>query len=140
MRRPHAILNLVERSAMHDRPIAPQDPPRLEGKHRAHIGIGRQGAMQIGRLCRVNAKATIVLAQPGRQEPIRFRQGGDARDPHFFDQPILQRVKQPFHAPLRLRRVSGDEFDAQFPQRSPKLAHGGHAGQLLLDARFSGRS
>jgi hypothetical protein len=48
MRRLHAILDLVEGTAMHDRPIAPQHTPSPQGEHRPHIGFGRQGAVQIG--------------------------------------------------------------------------------------------
>jgi hypothetical protein len=74
---------------MHDRPIAPQHTSSPQGEHRPHIGLGRQGAVQIGAMRWLDGKASVVLRQPGRQEPIRVGQGRDARHPHFLDQPIL---------------------------------------------------
>lgn len=66
MRRPQAVLDLVELAAGRHGPIPPEHPPRLQGQHRPYVGVGRQGAMQIGRVRWGNGKPPIVLRQPGR--------------------------------------------------------------------------
>lgn len=125
MRRLQTVLDLIELAAVGHGPISPEHPPGLQGEHRPHVRAGRQGAMQIGHVRRVNGKSAIVPRQPGRQEPIRLRQGRNTREAHLLNQPILQRVKQPFDAALGLRRVGGNQLHAQLSHRPPKLTRGG---------------
>lgn len=41
--------------------------------------------------------------------------------PHFLDQPILQRLVGALNASLGLAAVGTDKFNAQIAQRTPKL-------------------
>jgi hypothetical protein len=50
----------------------------------------------------------------------------------------LQRLKQPFHPPLGLRRVGCDELDAQLAQRLPKLTLWLRSSQLLFTVGSAG--
>lgn len=80
---PHTILHLIELSTVGHGPIPAQHPSGLQCEHGSHLDPGWQGPMQVGAVRWLDGKASVVLRQPGRQEPIRLSQGGDAR--HMID-------------------------------------------------------
>ena len=112
MRGAEMILHLIELSFMRNGEILPQTPGGLEAET-PYQNLGCwPWPMQIGGLRRDHSKAPVVAREILLQKVIRRLHGCHPGQAHLFDQPILQRLKQPFHPPLGLRRVGCDELDA----------------------------
>jgi len=60
---------------------------------------------------------------------------GDAGEAELGDEPVLQRAKEAFDAPLGLRAAGGDPADAQFLQGAGDLCGRGFPGELLLEGQ-----
>lgn len=133
VRGPDRVVNLKELPLMRDGKVVAQTPDRLEAQAPAQFPARRRGAMQIGGLSGPHRKAPVVEGQIPLHEAIGVRHGRNPRQPQFLAQPILKRLKQPFHSAFRLWRVGRDQLHPQLPQRPAKLTRRFHAGELLFD-------
>jgi hypothetical protein len=120
VRGPDGVMNLIERPLISNREILPQTATSLDTQGRIQRAVRRRRSMQIHRLGREDGKWLIVARQICRQALIRGLNRRDLRQPHLFTDPIVERLKQPFHSPRGLRRVGRDQLD---PQRPPACPH-----------------
>jgi hypothetical protein len=66
--------------------------------------------VQICLLGRRYSEPMVVLGQIGFQKRIPLFTILDPGKPHFFDDPVLERPKQPLNPSLGLRRIGMDHF------------------------------
>jgi hypothetical protein len=83
-----------------------------------------------GRRCRRPAEATIEVGDELGQVGLGGLDGGDAAQPQFTHEPVLERGPQALDAPLGLRRAGGDVADAELPQDGAQVA--GLAGPRVV--------
>ena len=94
----------------------------LEAEHgvRIHsVGPGAVGGIRLGRL---DSEAGVEAGPEFKQEAIGLLESAGPGEPQLLDQAILERSEEAFNASLGLRRVGGDELDAQLVHQAPKLA------------------
>ena len=80
-----------------------------------------------------HGEACVELGDELRQVRLDLRGAGQAQQADFGAEPVLQRLPQPFDAPLGLRAVGGDEGAAQFLEQLPELRGRLAAGELFLE-------
>ena len=141
---PEGVVDLLEPPLMREGDVLAQAPGRLDAEeHAVQRPACQPRPMQIGGLGRLDREAPIVERQPLLHEPIRCLERGDSRQAQLFHQAILNRLEQPLHPPLGLRRVGRDQLDPQLTQRPPKLTRGLYPRQLVfhggLGRRLIGR-
>ena len=93
----------------------------LPGQNPSQLVFGRERAMGIHRTSRVHGKALVEVCDELGQIGIAIRLVGDAVQPHFFGQAILQSLNDPFDPAFGLRAVGANDLNIQFLHGSPKL-------------------
>ncbi len=112
VRGPNRVVNLIELSFMRNRTVLPEAAGSLDAPTPGQVADPWRGPMEIGLLGGRHRKPLVVARQIALQDPIGVLHGHDPRPSEFLDQPILQRLKQPFHPALGLRRVGCKQFHA----------------------------
>lgn len=79
-------------------------------------------------------EACVVARAEAVKDALGLGEGSGVGEAEFDDQAILEGAKEPFHAPLALRRGRGDPADAEFLKRPPGLSGGDVALELLREA------
>ena len=78
-------------------------------------------------------EAAVEVGEELGEEGIGGLEGGDAAQPQFADEAILQRLPEALDAALGLRGAGGDEADAELAQDAAEVGGVLGAAQLFLE-------
>jgi len=111
-------------------------PRRLDAEDGREIVRGEERPVDIRGGGGRHGKVGVMLSQVLRvQEAIRGLGGVNPTQPQLFDQPILERPKEPLDPALRLGTVRIDQLDLQVPHGAGVLGIRWVLAQLFLDGR-----